>query len=126
MRLVDRVAYINHDIDDALRAGVLREGDLPREAIAVLGDHGLGADRHARARPRRALGGAGDIVQGDEVGGAMDALRAFMFERVYLGDARAVSEHAKIERMMRDAVRLLRAAPDARSAASPAPTRRSA
>ena len=51
------VAYINHDIDDALRAGVLAEEDLPVEEIAILGETGPGADRHARARPRRALGG---------------------------------------------------------------------
>src|SRR6185503_20106130 len=40
VRLVDRVAYINHDIDDSVRAGVLREDDLPVEPIAVLGDTG--------------------------------------------------------------------------------------
>src|SRR5690349_20829951 len=40
VRLVDRVAYINHDIDDALRYGVLRESDLPREEIALLGPTG--------------------------------------------------------------------------------------
>ena len=55
VRLVDRIAYINHDIDDALRAGVLAPADLP-----VGGDRDpradrLGADRRARARPRRAL-----------------------------------------------------------------------
>src|SRR3989442_14722067 len=40
VRLVDRIAYVNHDIDDALRAGILSEGDLPREEIAILGDTG--------------------------------------------------------------------------------------
>src|SRR5438045_602611 len=40
VRVVDRVAYINHDIDDALRAGVLAVGDLPADAIAALGDSG--------------------------------------------------------------------------------------
>ena len=54
VRLVDRVAYLNHDIDDAVRAGVLREDELPAEPIAVLGDTGSRAHRHARARPRRA------------------------------------------------------------------------
>ena len=42
VRLVDRIAYINHDIDDALRAGVLAEADLPQDEIAVLGDTGSG------------------------------------------------------------------------------------
>src|SRR5688572_21933784 len=40
VRLVDRVAYINHDIDDAVRYGLLAESDLPREEIAILGDTG--------------------------------------------------------------------------------------
>ena len=57
VRIVDRVAYINHDIDDALRAGVLAESELPAAAIAVLGDDRLGADRRPRPRPRRDLRG---------------------------------------------------------------------
>ena len=52
VRIVDRVAYINHDIDDAIRYGILADGDLPREEIAVLGDTGVEAHRHARPRPR--------------------------------------------------------------------------
>ena len=53
--LVDRVAYINHDIDDALRAGVITAADLPGEPIEVLGDTGPRADRRARPRSRREL-----------------------------------------------------------------------
>ena len=60
VRLVDRIAYINHDIDDALRAGVLaRRRSCRAEEIEVLGATGVRADRHARARPGRALGGGG-------------------------------------------------------------------
>ena len=40
VRIVDRVAYINHDIDDAVRAGILAEADLPAEEIALLGPTG--------------------------------------------------------------------------------------
>ena len=54
VRLVDRVAYINHDIDDAIRAGILLPGDLPEDEIRLLGPDRHGADRHAGARPRRA------------------------------------------------------------------------
>ena len=100
VRLLDRVAYVNHDIDDALRAGVLDEAELPREPIAVLG--GTGAQRidalvHdvVEASER-----AGDVVQGEQAGAAMTALRDFMFERVYLAPA-ARAEHAKIERAVR-------------------------
>ncbi len=100
VRVVDRIAYINHDIDDALRAGVLAFDDLPHEEIAILGD--TGSDRieklvvdlldHYRE--------TGEIVQGDHVGGAMLRLREFMFERVYLGPE-AQREKDRIERLMR-------------------------
>jgi dGTPase len=100
VRLVDRVAYINHDIDDAVRAGVLREDELPAGPIRVLGDTGprrIDALVHDLVEHSAV---AGDIVQGTEAGAAMDALRSFMFERVYLGDA-ARREHAKIDRVVR-------------------------
>jgi dGTPase len=100
VRLVDRIAYINHDIDDAVRAGVLAEADLPLEEIAVLGPTGSRRiDRlvHDLVEHSEA---AGDIVQGAEVGSAMLRLRTFMFERVYLGPA-ARAEHTKIERVLR-------------------------
>jgi dGTPase len=95
VRLVDRVAYINHDIDDALRAGVLGTSDLPAEPIAILGDSGpRRIDRLVHDLVERS-DAAGDIVQGDQVGEAMNALRAFMFDHVYLGEV-ATREHAKI------------------------------
>jgi len=100
VRLMDRVAYINHDIDDALRAGLLATGDLPAGPIEVLGDTGsaridtLVHDLVEHSEP------AGDIVQGELVGGAMAELRAFMFERVYLGPE-ATREHAKIRMVIR-------------------------
>jgi dGTPase len=100
VRFADRLTYINHDIDDALRAGVIGPHELPHGAIAELGDSG----------PRRIdvlvhdlvehSDAAGAIVQGDRAGMAMDELREFMFERVYLGpDARR--EGAKIELVVR-------------------------
>jgi dGTPase len=100
VRIVDRVAYINHDIDDALLAGVLDDAALPAEAIAVLGTTGserIDALVHDLVEHSEV---AGDIVQGAEAGAAMTALRAFMFDRVYLGDA-ARQEHSRIERVIR-------------------------
>ena len=100
VRLVDRVAYINHDIDDALRAGVLDDAALPADAITVLGATGSARiDRlvHDLVETSEL---AGDIVQGTEAGEAMGALRSFMFERVYLGDA-ARQEHSRIDRVIR-------------------------
>ena len=100
VRVVDRIAYINHDIDDALRAGVIGYDDLPREEIDVLG---TGGSERIETLVRDLLErseGAGDIVQGEDVGGAMLRLRKFMFERVYLGGD-AQSQRGRIERMLR-------------------------
>jgi dGTPase len=96
VRIVDRVAYINHDIDDAIRYGILDEDELPRDELQLLG--GDGAQRidtlvHDLVETSER---AGDIAQSDEVGEAMLSLRSFMFERVYLGDhARAEHERAR-------------------------------
>jgi dGTPase len=100
VRLVDRVAYINHDIDDAVRAGVLRVDDLPEGPIDVLGDTGSARIDTLVHDLVETSAVAGDIVQGAEAGGAMDALRTFMFQRVYLGEG-ARREHAKIDRVVR-------------------------
>jgi dGTPase len=100
VRVIDRVAYINHDIDDALRAGVLREGDLPAEPIAVLGRSGsrrIDALVHDMVESSQV---AGDIVQGQVAGEAMAQLRQFMFEHVYLGPA-VRAEHARISNVVR-------------------------
>jgi dGTPase len=100
VKLVDRVAYINHDIDDALRAGILRQEDLPTAEIELLGPTGsLRIDTLVRDIVERSED-AGDIVQGPEIGGAMLRLRKFMFERVYLGPD-AQREHERVERTMR-------------------------
>ncbi len=100
VRLVDRVAYINHDIDDAIRAGVLRFEDLPRAEIELLGDTGSDRIETLVVDVLRHSEDAGDIVQGEEVGAAMLRLREFMFEHVYLGPA-AQRERPRIERMLR-------------------------
>jgi dGTPase len=100
VRLIDRVAYINHDIDDAVRAGLLREDELPAEPIAVLGVSGsarIDALVHDMVEHSEA---AGEIVQGPHAGPAMGALRDFMFERVYLGPA-VRAEHTKIAAVLR-------------------------
>jgi dGTPase len=100
VRLVDRIAYINHDIDDAVRAGVLDPRALPAEEIAILGDTGSARiDRLVHDLVEHSER-AGDIAQGDAVGGAMLRLRTFMFEHVYLGPI-ARAEHARIERVLR-------------------------
>src|SRR5439155_19230320 len=68
VHVMDRVAYINHDIDDAIRAGVLEAGELPTDAIAMLGETGstrIDALVHDLVEHSAR---AGDIVQGEEIG----------------------------------------------------------
>jgi dGTPase len=100
VRLMDRVAYINHDIDDALRAGVISPAALPMGPIEVLGDSGprrIDTLVHDLVEHSQT---AGDVVQGEVVGSAMTELRTFMFDRVYLGPV-ARREHAKIHLVVR-------------------------
>jgi dGTPase len=100
VRLVDRVAYINHDIDDALRAGVLKPEQLPEREIELLGPTGSARiDRLVRDIVERSQP-AGDIVQSEELGGAMLRLRKFMFDSVYLGPA-ARREQERVQGAMR-------------------------
>ena len=83
VRKADRIAYLNHDLDDALRAGVLKDFELPADCLRVLGEtHGKRIDTMIR-----------DIVEHSEeaphlqmsprVENAMNGLREFMFEKVY-------------------------------------------
>ncbi|HEY5343822.1 MAG TPA: deoxyguanosinetriphosphate triphosphohydrolase [Solirubrobacteraceae bacterium] len=100
VRVMDRVAYINHDIDDAVRAGLLREDELPAQPIAVLGSSGSARiDALVHDMVERSEH-AGDIVQGEQAGAAMRELRHFMFEHVYLGPA-VRAEHARIAGVLR-------------------------
>ena len=83
VRICDRVAYINHDIDDALRAGLIGEDDLPAAPLELLGR--TGSERIDRLVHDLVdeSDEAGDIVQSPDVGGAMDVLRTFLFQTVY-------------------------------------------
>jgi dGTPase len=100
VKLVDRVAYINHDIDDALRAGILHTEDLPATEIELLGATGSARiDTLVRDIVEQSRS-AGDIAQSEEIGMAMLRLRKFMFERVYLGPL-ARGEHERVHRVMR-------------------------
>jgi dGTPase len=85
VRIVDRIAYLNHDIDDALRAGILVDGDLPQLEIDLLGESPSERIDTLVKDLVAASAAAGDIVQTPEIGGAMLRLRRFMFQNVYLG-----------------------------------------
>jgi len=85
VRLVDRIAYVNHDIDDAIRAGIITEGDLPPDDIAVLGSTTSERITTLVTDIITATGNGTVIVQSDRVGDAFRSLRAYMFREVYLG-----------------------------------------
>ena len=93
-RWSDRIAYISHDVDDAIRAGVLREEDLPDGTRRVLGDaYGDRLNSMVTAIVEESTS-AQELSMPDDVSTAMAELRAFLFERVYLGAARAQAEKA--------------------------------
>ncbi len=92
VRIADRIAYVNHDIDDAIRAGILEEADLPASTLEVLGrHHSLRINTLVRDVVERSRE-VGDIVLSPEVAAALDELRAFLLERVYVGSVAKVEE----------------------------------
>jgi dGTPase len=111
VRVVDRVAYINHDIDDAIRYGILDDADLPRDEIAILGPTGaVRIDTLVHDLVEQSAR-AGNIVQSDEIGTAMLSLRSFMFDHIYLGEV-TVPEHARARETIGRIVTHLRARGD--------------
>lgn len=99
VRLLDKIAYINHDIDDAIRAKVMSEEDIPLEIRKVLGmttKERLNTLIHNIIMNSM---GKNDIVMSEEIGGAMQDLRKFMFQKVYTNPA-AKGEEAKAERLL--------------------------
>lgn len=94
IKFADRIAYINHDIDDAIRAGILNPTDLPRELTAILGEsHGERINTMVRA-VLSSSENSPVISMSPLVGKATDGLRAFLFERVYL-NPKAKAEETK-------------------------------
>ena len=88
----DRIAYINHDIDDALRAGVLQPFELPESCISVLGStHGERIDTMIRSVVTESAG-SDHLKMSDEVQQATDDLRQFLFKNVYLDSWRTDEE----------------------------------
>lgn len=79
----DRIAYINHDIDDALRSGIITIGDLPEESIAVLGDtHKKRIDTLVKDMIENSYGKP-QAQLSSEKAAAMNELRTYMFRNVY-------------------------------------------
>jgi len=101
VKTADRIAYINHDIDDAIRGGIILGSDLPKEAIAILGDTtGRRIDTLIRDMVESS-DGTGDIRQSETCSGSMNELRTFLFEKVYSSDRVATdAERYEIENVI--------------------------
>lgn len=100
VRIADRIAYINHDIDDAMRAGVLRFEDLPKDAIEALGQtHSqristmvLNVLQSSIGQPHVAM--TGDVLV------ATNKLKDYMYENVYSLDGRGQMEMERAKKML--------------------------
>ena len=104
VRLSDKIAYINHDIDDGIIAGILKESDIPSEYTDVLGNS-------TKERLNTMISdiimnsiGKNDLVMSEPVRKAMTELRKFMFESLYLNPT-AKSEEAKADKLITELYR---------------------
>ncbi len=111
VRICDRVAYVNHDLDDAVRSGLISPGDIPREPVKILGrtaseriDH-LVHDLVDQSYGRR------EVAQSPEAAQALHELREFLFETVYAASVE-VSGEGRVESLLRGLFYHLLAHPD--------------
>lgn len=101
VKTADRIAYLNHDIDDAVRAGVIENDEIPENVLRTLGkSHGerinnMVLDMIENSRNKD------DIMMSSKAKNAMDELRNFMFENIYLDDE-AKGENYKAEKILKD------------------------
>lgn len=96
VRLSDRIAYINHDIDDAIRAGVLAAGDIPAELTGILGDT---PSHRIDTMIKSVIGqsfGRNQIAFSPEIAAATEALHTFMFAKVYTNPVAKAEERKAI------------------------------
>jgi dGTPase len=100
VRICDRIAYINHDIDDAIRGGIITKEEIPWNCLKVLGSrHSERINSMVKDLIQCSLGEK-TIKMSNEIKGAMDKLRDFLFERVYIG-SRAKWEETKAKEMLK-------------------------
>ena len=111
IKFADRIAYINHDIEDAIRGGVLSGGDLPRRCIKVLGSTSSQRINNMITNIIQNSIDRDSISMSDEFREATDELRSFLFRHVYVGSS-AKAEEGKAESMIRQLYRQLLQTPE--------------
>ncbi len=99
VRWADRMAYVNHDIDDAIRAGILDRDDIPKSVLKILGSTHSGRINTLVCDMITTSREAGDIALSPQVQQALQQLREFMFERVYRNPV-AKGEETKAKEML--------------------------
>ncbi len=99
VNMADRIAYINHDIDDAIRAGVIKATEIPQELIGVLGNSHSARINTLVTDAIEASTIKGEITMTPRVWEAMDSLRNFMFKNVYRIPY-ALAEERKVRAMI--------------------------
>ncbi len=100
VKTADRIAYINHDIDDAIRGGIIQIGDLPKECVDVLGASHSNRISNMVKDMITSSWEKPQIKMSTEVQQAMDKFRSFLFERVYIG-SKAKKEEIKAKKVMK-------------------------
>lgn len=99
IKYADRIAYINHDIDDAIRAGVLKEGDLPKEYISVVGETPTKRINNTILAIYEKSSGKPFVEMDEKMATAMAELRKFMFQNVYT-EKSGNSENERADRLL--------------------------
>lgn len=101
VQLSDKIAYINHDIDDAIRAGILKKEDLPKECTDILGNTPREIINFLVRNVIKNSYGQNDIIMEKEVKASMYYLRKFLFDNVYKSD-KLQEERRKYEIILKE------------------------
>jgi len=99
VRISDRVAYLNHDLDDAVRGGIINENELPKEEISILGNSHSERINKMVESIIYSSEGKNKITMDSNILKAMDSLRVYMFDHVYI-NSKAKEEESKVERLL--------------------------
>lgn len=112
VKFADRIAYINHDIEDAMRGKVIREKDLPKECVKVLGNKSSTRINNMILNIIEYSQNTDSIAMSHEFQNATDELRSFMFKHVYVGSV-AKKEELKAMNIVKELYNYIKDSPEA-------------
>lgn len=111
VRFADRIAYINHDIDDAVRGGIISNEELPKECTKVLGGRSSERINNMIVNIVEESRGKNEVRMSPEMQQAMNELREYMFKHVYIG-SKAKKEEIKAQNIVRELYKYLKESPE--------------